>query len=301
VLAPAFVDRFLGVLGGETRGIILSGGEPTSSPHFIEILQIARRRRFTEVAVITNGTELGRPAIQDALLEHATSVRLSLYDWYDSDNPAKSFFDQLARVTALRKRVDATGSKLEIGVAMLTSRDRLPRMLRAVKHAAACGAHWLYFHPLCMNWAEGWPVQEDQEGVLSALALLQSRALPGVTVHVPEQRYTSYPLRFSAFHSAHFLLQVAADGVNYASPESKYHSSCLIADLNEYLEDDFLWRSERLAAINALNSTNYRFAGTRHRGAMFSDFIERYRQREAEAVSVAASATEQHFHHPQLC
>jgi MoaA/NifB/PqqE/SkfB family radical SAM enzyme len=66
VLAPAFVDRFLGVLGGETRGIILSGGEPTSSPHFIEILRIARRRRFTEVAVITNGTELGRPAIQDA-------------------------------------------------------------------------------------------------------------------------------------------------------------------------------------------------------------------------------------------
>ena len=92
VLAPEFVDRFLGVLEGGTRGIILSGGEPTSSPHFVEILRIARRRGFTEVAVITNGSELHRPAIQDALMEHATSVRVSLYDWDHSDIPAKSFF-----------------------------------------------------------------------------------------------------------------------------------------------------------------------------------------------------------------
>jgi len=301
LLTPAFVDRFLGILQGETRGIILTGGEPTSSPHFFDILRIARARGFLEVAVISNGSELGRPDIQDGLLAYGSSVRVSLYDWSDSDVPAPSFFQQLDRVGALRSRIDREGSRLEIGVTMLTSRKRLPRLLKAARQAAASGAHWLFFHPMCEDWAEGRPVQENQEGVLEALAALQSELSAGTEVHIPVQRYSRYPLYFSAFHAAHFLLQIGANGVNYAAPESKYQPSCVLANLNEYLEDDFLWRPERLAAINSLSSDKYSFAGTRHRGAMFSDFLERYKRGEAEPLSVVKRTRESDFHHPHLC
>jgi len=300
VLTPDFVDDVLGVLEGETRGIIFSGGEPTFSPYFVDILGIACKRGFTEVAVVTNGTELGRRDIQDALMTHATTIRVSLYDWYDSDTPAPTFFKQLERVTGLRKRIDREGSKLEIGLAMLTSRKRLPRMLNAVKHAAAAGAHWLYFHPMCERWAEGQPVQENQEGVLEALEALQQGAGSGARIHVPVERYSRYPLYFSAFHAAHFLIQIGADGVNYASPESKYHPSCALADLHGYRGDDFLWRPRRIAAIEALNSDRYRFAGTRHRGAMFSDFLEGYIRGRTKEVVALRTASEKDFLYPHL-
>lgn len=300
LLTAEFVDRFLGILEGQTRGIILSGGEPTSSPHFVDILRIARRRNFAEVATISNGSELGRPEIQDALMASATAIRVSLYDWYDADTPAPTFFKQLERVAALRNRVDREGSKLEVGVAMLTSRKRLPRMLGAARHATASGAHWLYFHPMCESWAEGRPVQENQEGVLEAVQALQRSAAPGVGVFIPEQRYSRYPLRFSAFHAAHFLIQIGADGVNYASPEAKYQPSCALANLHEYLGDDFLWRPERIAAIQALNSERYHFAGTRHRGAMFSDFLEGYIRGNAESVATVHAARDQDFLYPNL-
>ena len=300
-LSVEFVDRFLGILEGETRGIILSGGEPTMSVHFAEILRTARRRGFEQIAVITNGSELGRPEIQDALMENATSIRVSLYDWYDSDTPSPSFFGQLARVTALRKRVDRCGSKLELGVAMLTSRNRLPRILNAIPHVEGSGAHWLYFHPLCEEWKGGHPVQSDQTGVLDALQDVQRQAPTGMDVYVAEQRYSRYPLAFRKFHAAHFLLQVSSDGINYASPESKLHPTCAIADLNEYMEDDFLWRPERLAKIAALDSETYGFAGTRHRGAMFSDFLERYLRGDERELAIAHTASESDFHHPNLC
>ena len=214
VLTDRFVDRLLGILEGETHGVILSGGEPTISPYFAEIMRIARQRQFQEVAVITNGSELERPEIQAALLEYGTSVRVSLYDWYDGDEPKTYFFKQLERIAGLRRRVEETGSRLEIGVSLLTSRRRLPALLRAVGPAGGSGAHWVYFHPLCQNWLDGVPVQEDQAGVLPVLLSLRENAPPGVNVYVPEQRYTSYPLVFTSFHAAHFLMQIGANGVN---------------------------------------------------------------------------------------
>jgi hypothetical protein len=300
-LTADFVDRLLGAVEGETQGIILSGGEPTYSPHYAEILRIARRRRFLEVATISNGSELGRPEIQQALIEHGTSIRVSLYDWHRSDTPAQAFFDQLARVAALRKRIDAEGSKLEIGVALLTSHDRIERMIRAARHAAGSGCHWLYFHPLCADWGLARPVQENQDGVLEAVAAFEKEVAPGVKVQIPKERYTRYPLRFSAFHSAHFLMQVGADGMNYCAPEAKYQPSCAIADFNRSLGDGFLWRRERLDAIAAIDSDRYAFAGTRHRGSMFSDFLERCAQGEAGPTAAFRNAREEDFLYPHLC
>jgi hypothetical protein len=184
---------------------------------------------------------------------------------------------------------------------MLTSSERLPRMISAARHASESGAHWLYFHPLCERWDERQPVQCDQGGVLDAIESLRETVPPGVEVYVPKERYTRYPLRFSRFHAAHFLLQISSDGINYASPEAKYAPECAIADLNEYAGDDFLWRPRRLAAIDALDSAAYRFAGTRHRGAMFSHFLESYSQGGEREVGVARTARESDFHHPNLC
>ncbi len=300
-LTPEFVDRLFGVVEGETRGVIFSGGEPTFSPHFVELLRIARRRGFREVAVISNGSELGRPEIQDALMQHATSVRVSLYDWHLTSPPAPSFFDQLAKVAALRKRIDAEGSTLEIGVAMLTSQQRLERLIPAAKLAAGSGCHWVYFHPLCTDWERAKPVQDNQEGVLEAVAAIEAEVPWGVQVQIPKERYTRYPLRFSAFHSAHFLMQVGADGRNYCAPEAKYQPDCAIADLNQNLDDGFLWRRERMGAIAALDSQRYGFAGTRHRGSMFSDFLERCLQGEPEPVATLRAAREQDFLYPALC
>ena len=300
-LTADFVDRLLGVVEGETRGIILSGGEPTCSPYYVEILRTARRRRFLEVATISNGSELGRPEIQDALMAYATSVRVSLYDWYDADTPAQAFFGQLSRVAALRKRIDAEGSKLEIGVALLTSHERIDRLIGAARYAAESGCHWVYFHPLCTDWGLARPVQDNQEGVLEAVAAFEASVGPGVKVQIPKERYSRYPLRFSAFHSAHFLMQVGSDGVNYCAPEAKYQPSCAIANLNECLDDGFLWRRERLDAIATLNSDRYAFAGTRHRGSMFSDFLERCAQAEAGPLAAFRNSAEKDFLYPHLC
>jgi MoaA/NifB/PqqE/SkfB family radical SAM enzyme len=300
-LTPAYVDRLLGILEGNTKGIIMSGGEPTASPYFSEILAIARRRGFVEIAVISNGSELGKPNVQDLLLERATSVRVSLYDWHNEDKPAAYFTRQVERISALRRRIDDEASRLEVGAAILTSRERIPRMIAAAHRAAEAGAHWIYFHPLCEHWREGRPIQCDQEGVLESIAKFRETERPGVEVYVPEQRYTRYPLRFSRFHAAHFLLQISADGVNYASPEAKYQPSCAILDLNEYMGDDFLWHPARQAAIRNLTSDVYAFAGTRHRGSMFSDFLERYSQGSEPEVTLSRTATERDFHHPHIC
>ena len=48
-----------------------------------------------------------------------------------------------------------------------------------------------------------------------------------------------------------------------------------LLNLNEYLEDDFLWHPQRLRRLDEINSDNYRFIGTKHRPPMFSDYIEK--------------------------
>jgi hypothetical protein len=145
------------------------------------------------------------------------------------------------------------------------------------------------------------PVQDNQDGVLETVAELERSAPAGVRVQIPKERYTRYSLVFSAFHSSHFLMQVGADGINYCAPEAKYQPSCAIADLNQNLEDGFLWRPERLAAIAALNSDRYTFAGTRHRGSMFSDFLERCEQHETGPIAAFRNSGEADFLYPHLC
>lgn len=283
-----FLDRLFCILGPHTPGLILTGGEPTSVPHYPEALRLARAKGFSEISTITNGTCLDRVSVQDALLEHATAVRVSLYDWQEKDSP--SFIRTLQNIEVLRSRIDAERSDLRIGATLLTRSEWIPRSGQAALAAFQAGAHWVYFHPFCIEWESGRPAKADQTGILDFVESLRAELPPNSNLQVPTARYLDYPLIFPELHAGHFLLQVGADGVSYAGPECKYEPGYALLDLNEYMKDDFLWHPRRLAGLRAINSSNYRYIGTRHRPPMFSDYLERTRPGTTGAESEGAGA-----------
>ncbi|MEE9190618.1 MAG: hypothetical protein V3U16_07600, partial [Candidatus Neomarinimicrobiota bacterium] len=44
-----FLDRLFSVLGPRTPGIVLSGGESTTVPHFPEVVALAKKRGFKDI------------------------------------------------------------------------------------------------------------------------------------------------------------------------------------------------------------------------------------------------------------
>jgi hypothetical protein len=271
-LSGETLDWLLGSLDGQTPGLLLTGGEPTMAPLFPDTLELARRRGFVEIAVVTNGGCLGDRRVVAALLAHASTIRLSLYDW---SGPAgmNATAGVLGRITALRERIDREGSGLRIGVSALTSTQRAPRLVRLAEAVRNAGAHWLYFHPLCRKWGQGTPELDDQDGVLDAVDAIAAAESNGLRVGLCRERYADAPLRFAGYHAAHFLLVVGADGCNYLAPEVKYQSAHVIADLSSRPADP-LGTPERLARIRAVRSEEYPARGSRHRGILYSDWIE---------------------------
>lgn len=296
-LTLPFLDRLFGILGPNTPGLVLSGGESTSVPHFPQTIQLARQHGFKEIAVITNGTELGKPEVQEALLSGASSVRVSLYDWQDGET--ESFHGTLRRIEHLRKRADREGSRLEIAAAMLTHADRTEHFAKIGSLALDAGIHWLYFHPFCEGWEGSFPRQASQEGVIEALDAFKEIHPEPDRIQVPYGRYTQESLEFEVLHGAYFLIQVGADGVNYAGPECKYDEDYALLDLNHYLKEDFLWHPERISKIRGINSSNYKPIGTKHRPPVFSDFLQKCIDR-----GIAWSEAEPHepsaFHQPNI-
>jgi hypothetical protein len=268
-----FLDRLFSLLGKNTPGLVLSGGEPTSVPHFSRTIALAKEKGFREVAVITNGSLLHLPEVQDSLLDHATSVRVSLYDWQEGDSAY--FSETLAKIRHLRNRIEKEGSNLEIGASILTRREWNHKYAHVGTAALNAGVHWVYFHPFCIDWDKKRPMQADQTGVLAAIVEFQEQAPPDANIQVPLERYSTASLHFSRLHGGHFLIQIGADGCNYAGPECKYEQDYLLLNLNEYMEDDFLWHPDRLAKLSGITSENYRPVGTKHRPPIFSDYIER--------------------------
>ena len=267
-----FLERLFSVLGPHAPGIVFSGGEPTIVPHFPEAVALAKRRGFKEIAVISNGANIHEPEVQGALLKHATSIRVSLYDWQENDS--EPFINSLKKIEGLRNRIEKDGSKLEIGASILTRKDWNCRYESVGLRALNTGINWLYFHPYCIDWDKKYPMQADQGGVLEAIERLKERAPQNANIQVPFERYSTKALYFEKLHGAYFLIQVGADGINYAGPESKYEKDAELLNLNHYLEDDFLWHPQRLKRLDKINSANYRFIGTKHRPPMFSDYIQ---------------------------
>jgi hypothetical protein len=268
-----FLDRLFSILGPHTPGIVFSGGESTIVPHFPETAALAKKKGFREIAVISNGADIDRLEVQDALLANVTSIRISLYDWQEGDSP--SFYGTLKKIEKLRNRIDKEGSGLEIGASILTHAEFNHRYEAVGLRALNAGIDWLYFHPYCIDWDKRCPIKADQTGVLEAIEKFRGTAPKDANIQVPVERYLARPLHFDKLHGSFFLIQVGADGVNYAGPESKYEKDAELLDLNVYLEDDFLWHPQRLKRLNEINSGNYRFIGTKHRPPIFSDYIQK--------------------------
>ena len=294
-----FLDRLFGVLGPHTPGIVFSGGEPTIVPHFPETLKLARDRGFKEVAIISNGENIDKPKIREALLENATAIRISMYDWQEGES--EHFIKTLKKIEKLRNLVEKTGSSLEIGASMLTRREINHRYEPVGLKALDSGIHWLYFHPYCIDWDKKYPKKADQTGVLDAIESLINSAPKDASIQVPYERYLDTKLHFEKLHGSYFLIQVGADGVNYAGPECKYEDEAKLLDLNEYMKDDFLWHPDRINKLNRINSANYRHIGTKHRPSIFSDYIQKVIDSRVSHTAVQnADETDESFSYPNI-
>ncbi|MBS4058969.1 MAG: radical SAM protein, partial [Bacteroidetes bacterium] len=268
-----FLDRLFSILGPHTPGIVLSGGEATLVPHFPETVALAKKKGFQQIAVISNGGNIHQEKVIYALLENVTAIRVSMYDWQEKE--AVYFTASLKKIENLRNYIEKEGSPLEIGASILTRKEWNHRYKSVGLRALSAGIDWLYFHPYCVDWDKGFPVQADQAGVLEAISDLQKYAPKYANIQVPYERYSEAPLYFEKLHGSHFLIQVGADGINYAGPECKYEKETALLNLNDYMEDDFLWHPQRLKMLDELNSDNYRFIGTKHRPVIFSDHLQK--------------------------
>jgi organic radical activating enzyme len=271
-LSIGFIERLFARLEGQTRGLLLSGGEPTLAPIFPEVLSLARRHGFVDIAVVTNGSLLDKERVAAALCTHVSTIRVSIYDW--TRKPPADFQATLRRIGGLRSRIEAAGSKLQIGVSLLTSNENVNALYSIVRQVSSAGAHWIYFHPMCVRWDVGAPERVDQSGVLAKIKECQKEQSDAFRVFTFLDRYFERKIEFSGYHAAHFLLVIGADGMNYLGAEVKYHPQYIVADLVNNWRDDFLWNRERLNQIESVNSRTYPPIASRHRGVLYNQLIQ---------------------------
>jgi len=283
-----FIERLFARLEGQTQGLLLSGGEPTLAPIFPEVLQLAREYGFVDIAIVTNGSLLDKERVAAALCAYASTIRVSIYDW-TGERPA-DLQATIRRIEALRSRIEREGSKLQIGVSTLTSKENAGALRSIAREVASAGAHWIYFHPMCIRWEMGAPERVDQSGVLAKIKECQKEQSDAFHVFTFPDRYVERKIKFLGYHAAHFLLVIGADGMNYLGTEVKYHPRYIIADLANNWSDDFLWSRERLKQIESVDSRTYRAVASRHRGVLYNQVIQDLINR-GEQSPYEASAT----------
>jgi len=294
-LSLEFIDRLLGILEGQTHGLLFTGGEPTIAPLFSRSLKLAHKRKFRQIAVVSNGKCLDEKEVIRALLDEVTSLRISLYDWeLGVDGPLST---TIANILSLRNAIEQTGSDLSIGVSVLTDHTRVPELEKMVRIISDSGAHWIYFHPFCENWDLGQPRITDQTGVLDEIERLQNAYSMIFPVFVGNERYSTQKIEFSYYHAANFLLVVGADGKNYLSPETKYNSDYILADLSYSIEEDFLWQKERLKRMY-YSSSDYACIGSRHRTVLYNGLIESIRTGRENLDTVCSFSSK--LIHPEI-
>jgi hypothetical protein len=221
-----------------------------------------------------------------------------MYDW--SAESCEELYPTLKRIETLRSRIDLDGSKLQIGVSVLTSKENANGLSAVSQKALSAGAHWIYFHPLCTKWDSGSPLRVDQRGVLKQVEECQVSQLEGFGAFVFRDRYMKSEIKFSGYHAAHFLLVVGADGMNYLGAEVKYHPQHIIADVAGNWSKDFLWKRQRLQGIKAVDSKTYSAIGSRHRGVLYNGLIERLMQLGQKISDESFSFSKDRFLYPHI-
>ncbi|NQV02868.1 MAG: radical SAM protein [Bacteroidia bacterium] len=268
----AFIENLFDSFEGQTKGLLLTGGEPTISPVFPNVLALARKKGFENIAVVTNGSELDQPHVMESLAEHASTIRLSLYDW--EEEACFDISNTLQKIEKLRNKIDKEKSNLKIGISALTATDRIGKVPIITKKVCTAGAHWIYFHPMCSGWTNRHLEQVNQHGVIEAIGGLVNTSMNGFRIFFSKARYSDSKLRFNQYHSAHFLLVVGADGKNYLGAEVKYNPDFVIADVKGQWKPQFLHNPDRINRIQQVNDKNYIAIKSRHRGVLYNDYIE---------------------------
>lgn len=269
----SFLDNLMASFEGQTKGVLMTGGEPTSSENFPKALQIIKSRGIEELAVVTNGSELAKPHVADALLEHASTIRISMYDW--DENSCGGIAPVLEKIAYLRRRVQETKSSLQIGISALTNEERVPRLSELAQEIKKAGADWIYFHPMCTGWGDAHLVPMSQKGVVEEIrAIKNDLSTDTFGVHISENRYVDTPIIFQGYHAAHFMMVVGADGKNYLGAEVKYQPNFVIGDIHEIGVAKFLHDKKRAETIAHVTSDNYSALKSRHRGVLYNHFIE---------------------------
>jgi len=297
-LSTRAVEQLFSLLQGQTTGLLLSGGEPTIAENFPAVLRLARQYNFIDVALVTNGSRLGEKLVIEALLSDASAVRISLYGW--DRGPSVELQETLRLVTALREKVESTGSELEIGYSVLTSATMADQIQPIIQRLGDSGAHWVYFHPMCFGWEKGFLEQFDQNNILRSIKQAVANAPAGLDVLVYEDRYHDINLHFDEYYTAHFLMVVGADGFNYLGTELKYQHEYAIADFSVPLKSDFLWQPSRLEKITAANSKSFPSTAGRHRGILYADLIERLKVGREILTDLSSKATLEDLRFPSV-
>lgn len=293
-----FIERLFARLEGETRGLLLSGGEPTLSPIFPEVLRLAREYKFIDTAIVTNGSLLDKEQVAAALCAYASTIRVSIYDWTRESHPELQ--STLRKIEILRSRIENEGSKLQIGVSALTSKENANALHSITQKVASAGAHWIYFHPLCIRWDTGAPERVDQSSVLMKIEKCKEKQSENFQIFTFPDRYVEDKIEFFGYHATHFLLVVGADGMNYLGAEVKYHPQYIIADLTNDWCDDFLWRKERLQRIESFNSLSYSALNSRHRGILYNQVIQDLLNHNRTSLNESSSIYETKYAFPHI-
>ena len=271
-LDMAILERFFRSLEGQTKGLLMSGGEPTIAETFPHTLQLAKKSGFVDISLVSNGSQLYRKRVRDALLSDASVIRISVYGW-ESGQPDEEFKQVLKQVEKLRKEIEDSGSSLEIGFSLLTHSsmiDRIPAILETIRDA---GAHWLYFHPECDGWGTGVLNQFAQDGVIAKIKKIQKR-YDSFATYLCEERYHKDPLAFDRYHTSYFLMVIGAYAGIYLGTEGKYQPHLKMGKLTEEWKTDDLWDEKRCNKIVATNSDNYTAIDGRHRGVLYNHLVQ---------------------------
>ncbi len=267
------IKKLILLLKEQTKGLILTGGEPTIYKYFSDTLKLGRENDFEDITVVTNGSYLDKDNILNSLVDYSSAVRISLYDWNESD--LLGLIPTMRRIEKLKNKVLAKGSSLSIGVSALTNKENSSVLDEVARISMESGVDWIYFLPVCTRDISGAAQIIEQQTVLERIKECSVKFNDDFSVYFLEGRYGSEEINFNSYHSAHFILVMGADGKNYIATEAKYQDQYALWDLKNNWKDDFIWDIERLNMISLCSSENFLPKGSKNRGVLYNTLIEK--------------------------